>query len=188
MTARGSAILATLFRSRTTLRSAILVVSLLAAPRASRAQVADSVHIPFGTPVRVRTRDGKEGKWRFIRASPEGLMLTQRSHGGQLQRIVPWTEAERVDTVAVGQPSGRRMLAGGVAGGFFGVLAVVFAAGAGGPCHGDAGSCPGFAAIVYAPEIIGAGFMTGAYLGLRRRPWHWSTAWRALGATTPEVR
>jgi len=167
------------FSMRRAVGAATLLVSLLVAPRASGAQLADSVRIAFGAPVWVRMRDGTEGRWQFIRASPEGLMLTRHSHGGDLQRVVPWSEAERVDTVVVGRPSGGRMLAGGLAGGFFGVLAVVFASGAAGPCHWDNGSCPGFGVALAAPAIVGTGIFTGAYVGLRRRPWHWSTAWRA---------
>ena len=166
-------------RSIMALRSAALVASLLATPRASRAQLADSVRIAPGARVWVRMRDGKQGEWRFERASPDSLTLRRRHRGGDVIRSVPWSEAERVDTIIVGQPSARRMLAGGAAGGFFAALAGIFAAGAAGPCHWDSGSYPGFAFVVYGPEIIGAGVMAGAYLGLRRRPWHWSTAWRA---------
>ena len=164
----------------------MLLLSLLIAPRTVRAQLADNVRIAFDAPVWVLMRDGTEGRWQFIRASPEGLMLTRRIHGGDQQRVVPWSEAERVDTVVVGQPSGRRMLAGGVAGAFFGVLAVAFASGAAGPCHWDQGSCPGFGVALVAPAIVGTGIFTGAYLGLRRRPWHWSTAWRAPASPTPD--
>jgi hypothetical protein len=165
--------------------SFLVGLSLLAMPDVVRAQQVDSMHIAVGSRILVRMRDGTEGRWQFIRASPEGLMLTRHIQGGDQQRVVPWSEAERVDTVVVGQPSGRRMLAGGVAGGFFGVLAVVFASGAAGPCHWDNGSCPGFGVALVAPAFVGTGIFTGAYLGLRRRPWHWSTAWRASASPTP---
>ena len=133
-------------------------------------------------------RDGTRGEWRFERASPDSLTLRRRVRGGDLMRTVPWTDAERVDTIVVGPPSAGRMLAGGAAGGFFAVLAGIIASRAAGPCHWDSGNCPGFAVVLYGPEIVGAGIMTGAYLGLRRRPRHWSTAWRAPVTTTPAAR
>jgi len=159
--------------------SVTLLLLLLAAPHTSHAQVGDSVRIAFGAPVWVRMRDGTEGQWQFIRASPEGLMLTRRLHGEDLQRVVPWSEAERVDTVARGRPSGRRMLAGALLGGLVG-YGVAFVGANSGSCNFDSGgSCPGFGFAILAPAIVGTGVLTGAAVGLHHRDWHWSTAWRA---------
>jgi hypothetical protein len=170
------------FPTRMAAGSATLLLSLLAGPRTSHAQVADSVRIAFGAPVRIRTRDGTEGEWQFIRASPEGLMLTRRLHGEDLQRVVPWSEAERVDTVARGRPSGRRMFAGALIGGLVG-YGVAFVGATSGPCHFDSGgSCPGLAFAILTPAIVGTGVLTGAAVGLHHRARHWSTAWRAPAA------
>ena len=167
-----------MFPSRLAARAAVLVLLMLAMPRSSRAQLADSIHIAIGAPVWVRTRDGNEGKWQFIRASTRGLMLTRRIDGGDLQRVVPWSEAERVDTVARGRPSGRRMFAGALIGGLVG-YGVAFVGATSGPCHLESGgSCPGLGFAVLSPAIVGTGILTGAAVGLHHRDWHWSTAWR----------
>jgi hypothetical protein len=176
------------FRSPLAVRAAVLIVTLLAAPREAHAQLADSVRIAAGARVWVRMRGGAQGEWRFERATPDSLTLRRHVRGGDLIRSVPWSDAERVDTIVVGQPSGRKLLVGGVKGGLAGVMIAGLGVAFSGPCRWDAGSCPGFAFVVYGPEIIGAGILTGAYLGLRRQPSHWSTAWRAPIAPVPRDR
>ena len=56
-----------LFRVRMAAHSAVLLLSLLAAPRESHAQLAESARIAVGAPVWVRTRDG--GHYKSLRFS-----------------------------------------------------------------------------------------------------------------------
>jgi len=164
---------------------AILVASLLAAPVASSAQLADSARIAVGARVRVRTRDGAEGAWRFEHASPDTLTLRRRVQGDDEIRFVPWSEAERVDTVVVAPRSVRRILVGSAVGGLVGLAAAYLGASLA-PCDWDGGDCPAFGFVILAPAIIGTGILAGGAEGYRRRDWHWSTAWRAP-ATPPAL-
>lgn len=159
-------------------RGAFLLAALLVATSASRAQLADRARIAVGAPVWVRTRDGGEGAWRFQRATAESLTVKRRGRESDELLSVPWSETERVDTMAIAPPSARRILLGSAVGGLVG-LAVAYAGAALAPCDWDGGDCPAFGFIILAPAIIGTGIVTGGTVGYRHRDWHWSTAWRA---------
>ena len=164
--------------SRGPAHSVMLLLMLFVAPRESRAQLAANARIAVGAPVWVRTRDGEEGAWRFERASAESLTVRRRSLGSDELLSLPWSDAERVDTMVVAPPSARRILLGSALGGLLG-LAVSYAGAALLPCDWDGGDCPAFGFIILAPAIIGTGIITGGAVGYHRRSWHWSTAWRA---------
>jgi len=66
--------------------------------------------------------------WRFERSSADSLTLRRRSHDSDELLSVPWSEAERVDTMVVARPSLRRMLVGSAAGGLVGVAVVYLGA------------------------------------------------------------
>jgi len=167
-----------IFRLRLTTLAVLLLLSLLVAPRESRAQLADSARIAVGTHVWVRMRDGTQGEWRFERASSDSLTVRRRAHGGDVIRTVPWTDAERLDTMVVGRASGRRMLVGGASGGLLALLVVWFGAGISASEHPHE-ECAGCGFVLMAPGIISTGIFTGATLGYFEREKHWSTAWRA---------
>jgi hypothetical protein len=167
-----------ILRLRPTTLAAFLLLSLLVAPRESRAQLADSARIAVGTPVWVRMRDGTQGEWRFAHASPESLTVRRRVHAGGVIRTIPWTDAERLDTMAVGPASGRQMLVGGASGGLLALLVVWFGAGLTASKHPHE-ECAGCGFVLMAPEIISIGIFTGATFGYFEREKHWSTAWRA---------
>ena len=167
-----------IFRLRLGILAALLLLSLLVAPRESRAQLADSAHIALGTRVLIRMRDGTQGEWRFQGASPDSLTVRRRAHGGDVIRTIPWSDAERLDTTVVGSASARRMLVGGASGGLLALLVVWFGAGISSSGHPH-DECAGCGFILAAPAIISTGIFTGATLGYFEREKHWSTAWRA---------
>jgi len=172
------------FRSRVAALSVILLLSMFAAPRESRAQFSDRMRIAIGTRVLVRTRDWAEGKWQFERATPDTLTLRRRSRGVDEERSIPWSDAERVDTMVVGGPSAHHMLVGGASGGLLALLVAWFGSGIS-ASHHPHDDCPGCGFIIIAPRIIYTGVFAGATLGYFQRDRHWSTAWRAANAPIP---
>jgi len=163
-------------------RSALLTL-LLVVPRVSHAQLAEGARIAVGTQVRVRTRDGREDAWRFERASSDNLTLRRHAADSDELLSIPWSEAERIDTMVISPPSAHRILVGGAVGGLVG-LAVVYVGATRGTCHAEL-SCPGVAFAILGPEIISAGTLIGGIAGYVHRDQHWSTAWRASKAPTP---
>lgn len=159
-------------------RSIILLALLLVAPSESRAQLADRARIAVGARVWVRTRDGAEGAWRFERASADSLTLRRRALDSDELLSLPWSEAERVDTMVIGRPSVRRVLVGTAAGGLVGV-AVVYLGATLAPCHSELSDCPAMGFVIASPAIVSLGALTGAIECYQHRDWHWSTAWRA---------
>jgi hypothetical protein len=157
---------------------ALVLALLLGASRESRAQLADSARIALGTRVWVRTRGSELGEWRFERTTPDHMTLRRRSHESDELLLVPWSEAERVDTMAIAPPSARRILVGSAAGALVGALVVYLGARLS-PCNWDGGDCPALGFIILSPAIVGTGIAVGGTVGYRRRDWHWSTAWRS---------
>jgi len=165
-------------RTRGTICSIIAVLTLLTArPRESSAQFAATAQIAVGTRVRVRTRAGEQSTWQFVRASPDSVTLRRHVHHGELLRSIAWSDAERVDTVAIGPASGGRMLAGAAGGG---LLAVIVAwLGAGLVCHPDFEHCPRYVSLGSLQAIVVTDIFAGATAGFYERDRHWSTAWQA---------
>jgi len=165
-------------RTRGTIGSIIVVLSLLAArPRESSAQFAETAQIAAGTKVRVRTRAGEQRAWQFVRASPDSLTLRRHVHHGEMLRSIAWSDAERVDTVAIGPASGGRMLAGVAGGGLLGVIVAWL--GAGLVCHPDFERCPRYVSPGSLQAIVVTGIFAGATAGYYERDRHWSAAWQA---------
>ena len=185
MTDRSQLPTTTQRRIRMAARSGILVASLLIAPSESRAQFAESARIAVGTRMWVRTHDGTEGVWRFERASADSLTLSRRSHEADELLSVPWSEAERVDTMVIARPSVRRVLVGSSVGGLVSV-AVVYLGATLAPCHSELSDCPAIGFVILSPAIVSLGALTGAIAGYQHRDWHWSTAWRAPKSPTPQ--
>jgi len=167
-----------IFLLRMATHSSLVLALLLGASRESRAQLADSARIALGTRVWVRTRGGELGDWRFERTTPDHMTLRRRSHESDELLLVPWSEAERVDTMAIAPPSARRILVGSAAGALVGALVVYLGARLS-PCDWDGGDCPALGFVILSPAIVGTGIAVGGIVGYRRRDWHWSTAWRA---------
>jgi len=166
-----------MLRVRVVARPVVLLLSLLAAPRESRAQLADSARIAIGARVWVRMRDGAEGAWRFERTSADSFTLRRRVGDSDELLSVPWSAAARVDTMVIAPPSARRTLIGSAVGGLLG-SAVVYIGATQTSCHAEL-SCPSVGFAILAPEIVGTGVLIGAAVGYLHRDWHWSTAWRA---------
>jgi len=167
-----------IFLLRMATHSSLVLALLLGASRQSRAQLADSARIALGTRVWVRTRGSELGEWRFERTTPDHMTLRRRSHESDELLLVPWSEAERVDTMAIAPPSARRILVGSAAGALVGALVVYLGARLS-PCNWDGGDCPALGFIILSPAIVGTGIAVGGTVGYRRRDWHWSTAWRS---------
>ena len=123
--------------------------------------------------------------WRFERSSADSLTLRRRSHDSDELLSVPWSEAERVDTMVVARPSLRRMLVGSAAGGLV-CVAVVYLGATLAPCHSELSDCPAIGFVILSPAIVSLGALTGAIAGYQHRDWHWSTAWRAPKSPTPQ--
>ena len=165
------------FRTRDTLLSIVVVLSLLAAhPRDSSAQLAEHAHIAPGATVRVRTRSGAERTWLFERASADELTLRRSCLGCRKELSLPWSDVARVDTLVVGGHKTRNVLVGSAVGGFLSAMVVAY--GASTPCHWDGGSCPGFGFIIAAPAIIGTGMALGGIVAYHRQRF-WAAAWQA---------
>jgi len=177
VTDRSRRVTTTQPRLRAALRSVVLVAALLAAPAEARGQFADSVRIAVGTRVWVRMKDGAQREWRFERATSDSLTLRRRSHESDELLSVPWSDAERLDTMVIGRPPARRILTGSAIGGLVG-LAVAYIGATSGHCHAEL-SCSSVGFAILAPEIVGAGALIGGMEGYVHRNWHWSTAWRA---------
>ncbi|HEX7980110.1 MAG TPA: hypothetical protein VF461_15985, partial [Gemmatimonadaceae bacterium] len=166
------------FLLRMATHSVVVFALALGASRESRAQLADSARIALGTRVWVRTRGGELGEWRFERTTPDNMTLRRRSTGSDELLLVPWSEAERVDTMVIASPSARRILVGGAAGALVGAL-VVYLGATLSPCNWDGGDCPALGFIILSPAIVGTGVAIGGAAGYFHRDWHWATAWRA---------
>ena len=167
-----------IFLLRMATHSALVLALLLGASRESRAQLADSARLALGTRVWVRTRGGELGEWRFDRTTPDNMTLRRRSHESDELLLVPWSEAERVDTMVIARPSVRRVLVGSSVGGLVSV-AVVYLGATLAPCHSELSDCPAMGFVIASPAIVALGAFAGAIEGHQHRDWHWSPGWRA---------
>jgi hypothetical protein len=169
------------FRVRVAARSVVLLLSVLAAPRESRAQHIDSMHIALGSRVRVRMRDGTQERWRLERQSADSVTLSRRESDGILIHSVPWSGAERIDVQVSDPPSARRIIVGTAVGGVVG-YAVAYIGATHGTCHFDQGDCPQIGFAIAMPAFVAGGALLGGIEGYLSRHHYWSTVWRAASA------
>ena len=148
-----------------------------ALPVVARSQIAASVPVAVGTPLRVAPTHGQRQVARFESQSTEVLQVRVPCDSGcERLTTIAWNDLRQVDALVKGPGSTKRAVLGGVIAGAAAYV-VMYAVASNSSCTWDAGSCPVVGVAELSPGIVSGGTVLGALLGWTTSRDRWETVW-----------